>query len=224
MKKIVLLSVAFLMVTGTLFSQNIFFSTKQGQKLLYATMKDNGKVDAYTSQTISKVTGSGKNISITYIGQILDKNKKPVKSNPEVTYTINVIDGVMELDMKSFATPGTEDLVTISGDKIRFPSTIKPGDKLEDVQMTLTISMGIKMTTDIAITQRACIAIEDVTVPAGKFKCIKLTETTSTTFMRQTSEMKMSSWYALGVGIVKTDMHDSKGKLISSQVLESITN
>ncbi|MCL2706470.1 MAG: hypothetical protein FWE72_09720, partial [Spirochaetaceae bacterium] len=145
-------------------------------------------------------------------------------SNPEVTYTINVIDGVMELDMKSFATPGTEDLVKISGDKIRFPSMIKPGDKLEDVKMTLTINIGVKMTTDIAITQRACIAIEDITVPAGKFKCIKLTETTSTTFMRQTTEMKMASWYALGVGIVKTEIHDSKGKLISTQVLDSISN
>jgi len=212
------------MVTASLFAQNIFFSTKEGQTLLYATMNDKGKVNSYTSQTISKVTGSGKNFSITYIGQVLDKNQKPASNTPEVTYTINVVDNVMELDMKSFATAGTEEMAVITGDKIRIPSpSLKPGDKLEDIKMTITISIGLKMTTDIVITDRSCVAIEDVTVPAGTFKCHKITETSSTTFMRKNSVVKTSTWYAPGVGMVKSESYDSNGKLQSSQVLESIS-
>lgn len=222
MKKIILLIVAIFMVTVTLSAQNIFFSTKEGQKLIYATMDDKGKVNGYSQQTISKVTGSGKNFSISYIHQMLDNNQKTINQTPEATYTINVVDNVMEMDMKSFSAPGTEGMAVVTGDKIRIPSSLKPGDKLEDVKMAITINMGIKIVTDIIIKQRECLAIEEITVPAGKYKCHKLTETSSTTVMKGTTTMKILTWYAPNVGMIKNETYDSNGKLVSSNVLHSI--
>ena len=222
MKKIILLLAAILMITASLSAQEIFFSTKEGQKLTYASMDDKGKVNSYSQQTISKVTGSGKNISIAYIIQMLDNNQKPISNTPEATYTINIVDNVMELDIKSLAPPGTEGVAVITGDKIRIPAKLKPGDKLEDVKMTITISMGIKLVTDILINQRECLAIEEVTVPAGKFKCNKLSETNSVTTMKNTTVTKNITWYAPGIGMIKLETYDSKGKLLASNVLQSI--
>jgi len=50
-------------------------------------------------------------------------------------------------------------------------------------------------------------------VPAGTFKCHKITQTATTTVMKRKTETKTISWYALGIGTVKTETYNDKNKL-----------
>ena len=223
MKRIVLFFVAVVMTVGGVFAQDIFFSTKQGMTLVYANMDAKGKVDSYTNLNIRKVEGSGNNLTINYVSQVLDKNRKPVSDPPvEIPLTVTVSNGVVEWDMKSFAAPGTEAFIEIEGDKLRIPSTLAPGKKIDDAKFTMTLNMGFKIRTEVSLTEQECLAIEDVTVPAGTYKSYKVTQTSAATAMRKTVTTKTISWYAPGIGTVKSESYDAKGKLSSSLVLHAI--
>ena len=223
MKKLISIIILVIMTAGGVFAQNQFFPSKEGLVLLYANIDAKGKIDSYTRQTIRKVEGSDNNFSVSYVGQALDKNLKPV-SDLEIPFTVTVVNGVVEWDMKSFVSiaPGTEGFIEIEGDKIRIPSTLSPGDKLDDVKFTMTLNMGIRIRTEISLTEQECLSIDDVTVPAGSFKCHKLSQKSAATVMRRTTTTKTISWYAPGIGTVKTEVYDDKGKLQSSMELHAI--
>ena len=223
MKRLVVIIISIIMIAGSAFAQNQFFPSKEGLVLLYANLDAKGKVDSYTRQTIKKVEGSGNNLSVTYVGQVLDKNSNPT-SDIEIPFTVTITNGVVEWDMKSFVSiaPETESLIVIEGDKLRLPSTLSPGDKLDDVNFTMTLNMGIRIRTEISLTDQQCLAIEDVTVPAGTFKCHKITQTSSATVMRRTTTTKTISWYAPNIGTVKSETYDAKDKLSSSIELHSM--
>ena len=223
MKRLIVIIVSVVMTVGGVSAQNIFFPAKEGLSLLYANMDAKGKADSYTRQTIRKVEGSGNNLSISYVGQVLDKNQKQIGDTPiEIPFTVTVTNGVVEWDMKSFAAPGTEGFIEIEGDKLRIPSTLSPGDKIDDAKFTMTINMGFKIKTEISLTGQECLAIEDVTVPAGTFKCHKVTQTSAATVMRKTTTTKSISWYAPGIGTVKSESYDAKDKLQSSIELHAV--
>ena len=235
MKKFVLIIVSVFAAIGILYAQNVFFSMKEGQTLLYAHLDKKGDINNYTRQTVTKIEGSGQNFSINYVTQLLDKNRKPIEDNPEFTFTITVINNVMELDLNNFggqianfAGALGEASVEITGDKIKLPASLKVGDKLNDARYTITVNMDFaKFTSEVAITQHECIAIEDIKVPAGAFKCYKLTHNSTATAMANTAMAKTITnktltWYASGVGVIKSETYDSDGKLQSGMQLQSI--
>jgi len=204
-------------------AQSFFFPSKAGMVLTYVQNDAKEKAVSYTLLTIKNVEGSGDNVTITYVGQALDKNRKQVGDTPiEIPYTVTISNGVVEWDMKSFAAPGTEGFIEIEGDKLKLPSTLSPGDKLNDAKFIMTINMGFKIRTEVSLTDQQCLAIEDVTVPAGVFKCHKVTQTSAATVMRKTTTTKTINWYAPGIGTVKSEVYDSKDKLQSSQLLVEI--
>ena len=223
MKKLVLLVIAAMIAAGGVSAQNIFFPAKEGMKLTYANLNAKGNVDSYTLQTIKKVEGSGDNLIISYVGQMLDKNRRPSSDNPlEIPYTVKIVNGVVEWDMKAFGAPGTEAFIEIEGDKLRIPSNLEPGSKLDDVKFTMTLNMGFKVRTEIVLSNQECVAVEDLTVPAGTFKCYKVTQTSTATVMRKTVITKGITWYAPGIGSVKSESYDDKNKLQSSNVLHAV--
>jgi len=64
-------------------------------------------------------------------------------------------------------------------------------------------------------TEGKYLAIEDVKVPAGTFKCRKVTSTS----INITTVQTVIAWYAPNIGTVKTETYDDKNKLISGSVL-----
>jgi hypothetical protein len=224
MKKISLIIILGAIMVSGVFAQNIFFPTKEGLTLLYANLNDKGKADSYTRQIIRKVEGSGSNFTIDYDAQVLDKNRQPISDMPvDVPYTVKISNGVLELDMKSFAAAGTENFIEITGDKLRIPSTLSTGDKLDDVHFILTVNMGFKIKTEISLTEQQCLAIEDIEVTAGRFRCHQITQTNTAKVMGKTVVTKTISWYAPNIGTVKTEVYNDKGKLqntIELQIVE----
>jgi len=217
-----------LLMGGMVQAQNAFFPYKAGTKQLYVHKDSKGKVDSYTRQTVKEVKGSGGNMLISYVAEVLDKDKKPSNPPTEVPCTVVIKDGVMTLDMNQMFASMMKDpqmKVEITGVAVELPADMKPGQSLKDANMTMSVDMGImKMQTDIQITDGKCLAIEDVSVAAGTFKCHKITQTVTTTVMRRNVVATTISWYAPGIGIVKTESYDDKNKLTGTTELVSIVN
>jgi hypothetical protein len=196
----------------------VFFSRVEGQVLLYSNLDNRGRVDGYTRQTIRSVDGAEPNYTINYSSQTLDKNRRPVADSPEVTFTIKVEDHIMEVDMKSFTASNAEVTMEISGEAIRYPALLNVGDKLPDVNYSVTIVAGLRFVTNMTITGQEVLAIENVAVPAGVFRCYKITQTSRT---GGTATGTILTWQAPNVGLIKSETYN-RGRLVGSQVLQSI--
>jgi len=205
-------------------AQNAFFPTKAGTVLVYAQKNAKGKPESHSKLTIKEVEGSGSNMTISYITQILDKDRKPT-SNPPVEIPLQVVikNGVMIMDMKGMFAGQQKDQqikMEISGVPMELPNNMQPGQTLKDADVTMSMDMGImKLKTTMKMTGGKCLAIENVTVSAGTFTCPKITQTVSTAVMGKNSTSQTVSWYAPGIGAVKTETYDDKGQLKGSTEL-----
>jgi hypothetical protein len=227
MKKLIL-TVLILVVGTGLYAQNAFFAVKKGMVLTYAENDAKGKTAGHSVLTIKDVKGSGRNMTITYGVEILDKNRKPLKNSPgEMTYEVVIKDGVVITDINQYvpAELGQAGVsIDISGEPPEIPGNLQPGQKIKDAEITITIDMGfIKMTTLTKFTNQECLAIEDITVPAGTFKCHKITQTMTVTSGKKSQVTTTVSWYAPNIGEIKTETYDAKNKLTGSEVLVELT-
>jgi hypothetical protein len=213
-------------ICAGLYAQNNFFAAKVGTVLTYANNDARGNVEGYSVLTIKDVKGSGRNMTITYVGSSLDKNRRPIKDAPEMTYQVVIKDGVVIFDMNQLIPAQMRDQgmkMDVKGTPMELPNSLQPGQALKNSEMTITMDLGImKMSSVVKTTDGKCLAIEDVRVPAGTFKCHKITQKITTTAMNVTTVQTTLSWYAPNIGTVKTETYDDKNKLISSSVLAEL--
>jgi hypothetical protein len=226
MKKITLLLVIMFVATiaANLYAQNTFFPTKAGMVQVYELKNAKGKTEGFMRQTIKEVETSGSNMTISYIAENLDKNRKS-QSNPpmEIAYKVMVKDGMVILDMSQlFANMQTDPMIQMefSGIPMELPGDMQPGHSIKDAEVTMTMDMVFtKMKTTMKMTEGKCLAIEEVTVPAGTFNCHKITQTVTTNVMNQTIVSRTVSWLAPGVGSVKVETFDEKNQLTNTNEL-----
>jgi hypothetical protein len=209
------------------FAGDIFFPTKKGTVLVVASLDAKGKVEGYGRTTLKEVKGAGDNLTLVCQTEVLDKKRQPDRNVGAIEFTMQVINGSVVVDVGSMlklpATAGGA--IILTGDTLRLPPKIKPGDRFKDANMAMTVDLGMmKMRTDIAVTDFKCLAVESVTVPAGTFEAYKMTQTVTTTNtmvnVKQTTTNV--SWNVLGIGPVKTVVTDEKGKVQSMTELYEV--
>jgi len=227
MKKVLMIALAAMLTTrlpAELYAQNTFFAVKKGMVLTYGDLDAQGKTKGYSVMTIKDVKGSGRNMTITYGLEALDNNRRPPRNSPgEQTFTVEVKNDVVFFDMNQFIPAEMRQQgmkVEVSGIPMELPNNLQAGQGLKDSNINMTMDLGIMKTTAVVkMTDGRCLAIEDITVPAGKFKCHKITQTVTTTAMGINSVTRTVSWYAPGIGTVKQEIYDDKDKLSSSTVM-----
>ena len=209
-------------------AQNSFFPTKAGMVLVYEQKNDKGKPQSYSRLSIKNVEGSGNNMTVSYVAEMLDKNKKSANPPVEIPCKVIIKNGVMILDMNQMFAGMQKDAglkMEVTGVPMELPGNMQPGQSLKDAEMTMSIDMAfMKMKTTIKMTGGKCLAIEDVTVPAGTFTCHKITQTVSTTVMGKNAVSQTLSWYAPGTGTVKSETYNDKNQLQSSMELVEMNN
>lgn len=78
------------------------------------------------------------------------------------------------------------------------------------------------MNMSTTIKNRKVEAIENVTTPAGTFKCFKISyDIVTDTFLKKVTS-KAVQWYSENVGMVRTESYGQNGKLDSYSVLTGI--
>jgi len=204
--------------------QSVLFAAKKGMVLTYRNLDAQGRTTGYSVISIKDVKGSGKNMTITYGMEMQDGNRKTLNIFPaDQTFTVEVKNDVAYLDMNQFIPAEMRQQgikIEVSGIPMELPSNLKAGQNIKDANITMTMDLGVmKMDTVMNMINGKCLAIEDVNVPAGTFKSHKITQTFTTAVMGTSVSSKSVSWYAPGIGTVKTETYDDKDKLTSSSVL-----
>lgn len=109
---------------------------------------------------------------------------------------------------------------------MEFPKSMYPGQLLEDVSVTIKTSPTPQISMEIFsdLTGRKVLAKEKVVTAAGSFDCLKISGTRNMSMKVMGMNKKMDSsteyiWFAPGIGVIKQEDYDAKGKLGSSTQL-----
>lgn len=226
MKSILTIAICLIYAAG-ITSQNceVYIPYEEGTEQTYANFNAKGKKESTIRQKlVSKKEEKG--ATIFSIHQVLE----PVKGEKtENDFRYKCTGDRFIVDMKSFineqqmASMGDAKL-DITFDEIDIPSGAKPGMKLKDgnVVMTMISESPIKMNLKIYITERVIESIETVTTPAGSFECIKITQTVMSDMGIVKMTLKSTEWLAKNIGLVKSETYSKAGKLMGTMELQSV--
>jgi hypothetical protein len=117
------------------------------------------------------------------------------------------------------------------GEDILYPLNIAVGSELPDYTYSAIITFeqapGQFQMLDVVGEGRKCVAEEEITTPAGTFKCLVVeeSETQTQTYngQSQSATSKTKTWYSEGGGMVKEESYTGRGKLEGRTELTKFT-
>lgn len=200
---------------------SMYYPFTEGTTFQITSYDKKGKKASVVDYNIINVSGTTATIN-TKISD--DKGKEVTTTNYNVICENNVI----SIDFKSLMNPDLmkqyKDMeMEFEGTNIELPNNIDVGKTLKDANMIMTMKMsGMNMKMHMNLIDRKVEGKETVTTPAGTFDCYLIT---------YTMEMKMGmkytgmnkEWIAEGVGMVKSENYNKKGKLMGYSELTKIS-
>jgi len=111
--------------------------------------------------------------------------------------------------------------VTIDGSQIMLPPDLAVGQELPDANTDIKAGTGgmTIMNMNVKIENRKVEGKETLTTPAGTFDCYKISYEISSKVAFVNKQFSVMDWYAKGVGMVRSETYDKKGKLESYALL-----
>jgi len=199
-----------------------YYSISKGMILGYQTLDSKAKVTGTTRSTCIDVENSGGILLYKMKSEYADA-KNANKTEHEMVYRCE--NGNFYVDMNSLLDPksmeGFKDMeLKINADDMMYPSSLSAGQSLPDAKITIAAGSGgvTIMNLIVAVSNRKVVGTESVTVPAGTFECYKLTYDMETKVMFKINT-SVVEYVNMGVGTVKTEAYDKKGKLLSTTIL-----
>lgn len=223
-----ILIIVTLLLSGMLAkAQDIFFPTKKGMVLEYKAYNNKDRETGLVRYTIKDLKESGNNMDITYLIEMIDEKGKPMFKED---ITIHKKGDRLYVDMSKFINKaaleeagGIPGQMEITGNDMEIPSNLKKGDILPDSHIEMAFKMGfmtIKMGAQV--TDRVVESVENIKVKAGSFEAYKITSKVSANAMGMKTSSTSAEWLVKGIGMVKSEEYDKKGKLSSYTELVSI--
>lgn len=204
------------------------YDLNEGTVFEMESFSANNKKQGRVLNKVVNFTETGNSFKATLESKIFDKKDKEAHTGE---YQMICENGVMKIDMRQFipneSLEAFQDAeIEMSGDYLTFPSDLAVGQSLEDGNMNVSISASggmMNMTMETLITDRKVESKEQITTPAGTFDCYKvsykLQSATKMMGMNMAHEFRNTDWISEGVGVVRTETYNSKGKLTSYTVL-----
>lgn len=197
-----------------------YYPFTEGAKFEMTNYSKKGKIENVTKYHVSKIDGNTATIEATVFD---DKNKEITTTSYNVTCEGNTI----SIDFKSLINADMlkqyKDMdIEFSGTNIELPNDLDIGKKLKDANMVMTINMGgMNMNMTMDIINRSVDSKESITTSAGIFNCFAISYDSQMKMGIKTS-FSVKEWIAEGVGVVKTETYNKKGKLMGYSELTSI--
>jgi hypothetical protein len=231
MKKYIFALSTLLLISITVSAQyscSKFYPFSEGAKSQLTLYNGKGKVSGIVEYHILNITDTGNSQTATMKTQLIDDKGKQMSGSE---YEATCKDGVVSIDFKSLMRPemmqayGDMDVDTeITGKNLDLPNDLSVGKSLPDAEINIKISMsGMNMNMITSITDREVLAKEMVTTPAGTFECYVLTQNMIVKSMAANQSRTSKQWIAEGVGVVKTEDYNKKGKLDGYTILTSFS-
>jgi hypothetical protein len=190
----------------------------QGTSFELTSYNQKGKLTSSVQHSIKDVASFSGGYRATVETEVMDDKGKSLMDGQ---YTIDCDEDGITLDVSSLLNSQTLTAlsameVAVSGEGLFIPNTLHAGQTLPDASMHMQASMnGMTLfKLNMNITDRSVTASGSVTTPAGTFDCMKIVQTTSIDGLGK-STYNSASWFAKGVGMVRTENYDKKGALES---------
>lgn len=221
MKKLLLLLLMVLFGTYSYSQCNEYYVLKKGTSWQISNFNAKGKLEGKTIQKVTeyKQTDNGFEATLEIISQ--DENGEQVIAG---TTTLKCENGIIYFDLeKMLPTQTLKSIegfeVTVDGTNLELPDDLKAGQTLKDAEMTMHVeATPLKMNFIVNVTDRKVESEEKLNVPAGSFDTYKITQNV---YMKTMMKVESSSveWYSKGVGMVKSETYNKKGKLMGYSLL-----
>lgn len=186
-----------------------------GTKITYVDKNEKGKITSAFRYEITDVQKEDGKTTIYYDMVYLDdKFKETGQRFPARVWSA---DGNFHVDVRyslgSLSSSVNAD--SIKGHTIILPENPQNGEKLEDCHIT---GPGFELnTTNIIVTTG-----QSVTTNAGTYDCVGLDYNDDAKVIFIKVNMKSKQWWKLGVGAVKYETYDKKGRMTLNRELYSI--
>ena len=232
MKKMLLVIVA-LLACHTMQAQ--YFCTTQGTELHYANYDEAGQSLSNETVTVYNVVKNASGESAQYLAKIVT-NK--TKNNTSYTlynwnYDGNVTTCQEDLMygpyIKSDSDPAkydskarqamAEELKLKGDNSFTIKKHASAGESIPDRTYSLIFNM---LKNEINISGAAYMGEEKVSTTAGKFDCIKISYLKRTKIVLKTETVRVTEWYAEGIGLVKSESYNTKGEPDGKTILVKI--
>jgi len=225
MKTLVALLSVFLITSPAVESDNCkaYIPSQVGSMWEHTHYNAKDKVTGSNTSELKSMSEKDGEVTFEISSVIFDKKGK---ESMTMDFEANCKDDVFEVDMSSLFGSGVmeqyKDMeMTIDNSKLEFPDfDAAVGTELKDSEMTVKVqgmtSMNFKM------VNRKLEAKESLTVSAGTFECIIITQDYEFTTMGITMRSSSKEWYAPEVGMVKSETFNKAGKLKSYSVLTKL--
>jgi hypothetical protein len=199
-----------------------YYASKPGTVLDLIEYNHKQQETGRTTYTVKNHSGQTTTIHVLTIDS---KGKQLVNTD----YTVNCDGNEIVADQKKIVASTVAANMTdpnvsteVRGENARTPVELAVGQELPGNEIDIDVkSSGINMTVKVKTTNRKVAGQETITVPAGTFDCIVVTANTES-FALVSKKTSTKSWMAKGVGVVKMETYDKKGKLEKVQVLTSV--
>jgi len=202
-----------------------YYNMSEGMLFGYQNLDAKGKVLATMRTTCLDVSKAGNAIIYKVKSEYADDKNKNQSTHE---YAMRCEDGTFYMDMQNFIDPKSmqafKDMeVSVNSNDMMYPAGLAPGDSLPDASVTVSAATGgvSLLNLLINISNRQVIGTESVTVPAGTFECFKITYNVETKMMFKIYSV-VTEYVNMGVGNVKTETYDKKGKLLGSTLLTEL--
>lgn len=232
MKKMLLAIVA-LLACHTMQAQ--YFCTTQGTELHYVNYDEAGQSLSNETVTVYNVVKNASGESAQYLAKIVT-NK--TKNNTSYTlynwnYDGNVTTCQEDLMygpyIKSDSDPDkydskarqamAEELKLKGDNSFTIKKHASAGESIPDRTYSLIFNM---LKNEINISGAAYMGEEKVSTTAGKFDCIKISYLKRTKIVLKTETVRVTEWYAEGIGLVKSESYNTKGEPDGKTILVKI--
>ena len=231
MKKIVILLISFCLGSTMAFGQSNcskYYPFTEGAVSQLTMYNAKGKSQGMVEYHINSVSSTGDATVANMTMKLIDKKGNEMQGTE---YEATCKDDMVSIDFKSLmgqgmlAALGEEMETEVEGTNLDLPNDLSVGQSLPDAEIIVSMSMsGMNITMSTVITDRKVLDMETITVPAGTFECYVLTQTTRVKSMASNQSRTSKQWIAEGVGVVKSEDYNKKGKLDGTSVLTSFTN
>jgi hypothetical protein len=212
-----------------------YFPAKKGAMEEMTNYDKKGTVTSTSQVKVLEINDTPDGLQIKVESDIViegnDKDKKEEEpTSLHSNYTFYCKGGEFYLDMKEYMSnlnleqyEGMD--FDISTKDMAIPSHPEVGQNLDDGNLTMVVTNnGVKlMTVIVDITNRKVAAKEKVETPAGTFDCIKVTYDVSSKFGFIKKLGSAAVWYAKGIGTVKSENYNKKGKMTDYSLLTKLS-
>ena len=188
-------------------AQSPFTCTTQGAKLRYMNTDAQGKEVTTSEIEVTAVEVSGESYSVTQVTTIYLNGKRFMKP---VETKVTVRDGDVMLTMDGSTN------VSADANAFALPKRLAVGLELPVGEAEISLNgLQVKQTT----TFHKVVAREEITVPAGTFDCYVVERQYTAETMGISTKSTIKTWYARGIGTVKSETYDEENKLRSGMIL-----